>query len=256
MRPTPSRGNYWRAIVTATSLDKPPAGEISAGIVAKVLPKLDAKSVSAPLSLALNTGWLFIQAAATQGSWNAARQMGLSIKSESEYDAISDRLWRNFVVASETRAHTTVAQFAETAFKRVLNRIIFSTDKRAETEQTQAFLKYVKDQGVEGFARDVLTEYLTELTLTFLRSEDRQQDLNGSLAFHRKSDGWRSYSEEQQFRAALRDSCAKSATRISKSLRHSGFFEIMSSELSDQTLQDLRKRLQDALVKNLTDSGR
>lgn len=245
-------------MVSATSREQPSANLVTRGVTAQVLPRLSPNLVSIPLSAAIEVGSRFIQSAATQGVKSAAGQMGLSITSESEYDAISDLLWRNVVSSSPGIVESPVVGSVETAFKRVINKIVFSTETRRDSELDDAFSKYLKERGVTGFVQETLTEYLNSVVLEFLRSGSNESEaLNGSLAFHRKKNEWRSYEEEEDFRTKIRASSSKLAEEVCASLREYKFFDILLSKRKPERLQkDLAERLENCMTERLTGSRR
>jgi hypothetical protein len=253
---SPSSGKNWQRIVSATSLEEPPARHIATGVISSVLPRLDSRNATLPLASAASVGWRFIRTVKTKGSLEAAQEIGLPIESGSQYDTISDLLWRTVVAASTRTAYTPIAQLSEIAFKRVLNRIVFSTEKLDDKELTKAFLEYVKERGSEGFVRELFTEYLNEFVLTYLRTENRNRDLNGSAAFHRVGERWRSREEEERLRESLRDACSSLSEELSRDLKSRKFFQLLESEPSEKNLQALAKSMQKAFVKKFLEGGR
>lgn len=84
---------------------------------------------------------------------------------------------------------------------------------------------FVEKYGTEGFMRVFLSNYLFELILYQLRSEDTTQSYNSALKFHMKGKDIASLKDTEAYQDEIKKICAKKAGYIIERLKKEGIVE-------------------------------
>jgi hypothetical protein len=119
-----------------------------------------------------------------------------------------------------------------------------SEENMAESNITKFFEKY----GTEGFLRLYFTNYLFELVMHFLRTEDPDDiRYDSSYHYHFLKDAVVTPEKEEEFRKNIRKECAKKADEIVKYLRKRklvdkiavGFYKDSVAKMVQISLKDI-----------------
>ncbi len=100
--------------------------------------------------------------------------------------------------------------------------------------------EFFESYGTEGFLRLYFTNYLFELVLHYIRTEDAENiEFDSSYRYHFHEDGLVTPEKEEEFRRDIRRECAKKADDIVRILKRRKLIDKIPLSFSDERVAKL-----------------